>query len=242
MHRLFGITVLIACSVVPAFSQSAPQRRHAPLVVGWHDEMNDPGPWRPIGLENQPDVYAARPGVVTLRLPHVPDGFPYQFQWSGVTRSISADLGHFPVLIARVDSLEEGTYAHLEVEERDFSGRPVRTLRSPTLVRPGLTILDLGKEIGPSVRRLTLRLIVGGKLAGAQCDYNWIRFIRSEDVAWLREAPDIQTVISREPSGDVRVPPYTDESIRPATTQKLVRPARSPLIYDPAPVERQPKR
>ncbi len=186
-----------------ALRQTSTKRLEAaPLAVGWHDEMNDPGNWRPLGSENPPDVYASRPGLLTLRLPHVPEGYSYAYQWSGVTRSISADLARYPVLIARVSSVEPGSYAHLDVEECDVSGHVTRSWRSPTLTQAGLTLIDLGRAIGPEVRRLTLRLIVGGALAGAKCEYNWVRFVGRRDLAYLQECPDLQTVVSREPDGD----------------------------------------
>lgn len=214
MCKYFWIAILIAVTVSSSFCQTTTNRRHPrPLVVGWHDEMNDPGLWHPIGLENQPDIYAAEPGLLTLRLPHVPDGYTYQYQWSGVTRSLSADLGHYPVLVANVSSLDAGSYAHLDIEERGINGRPSHTWRSPTLTKPGLTIVDLGKEIEPTVRRLNLRLIVGGRLAGAKCEYNWVRFVRREDVAYLQEAPNLQNVTSREPNGEPLSPGKPDAPI-----------------------------
>lgn len=205
-HFLFALLALASGS---ALSQPPSKRRPTtPLTIGWHDEMNATENWKPLYPENQPDLYAERPGVLTLRLPHVPIGFPYQYQWSGVTRSISADLAHWPILIANVGSLDAGSYAHLDIEEHDLAGRTVRTFRSPTLTQPGLTSIDLGKAIDASVRRLTIRLIVGGKLAGAKCSYNWVRFVRREDLAYLLEVPDLQSVTSREPSGDApRRPP-----------------------------------
>src|SRR5579871_854294 len=188
MLKIFCVLSLLSLTIAASLGQPNTKRRqHPPLVVGWHDEMKDIRTWKPLGLENQPDIYASHSGVLTLRLPHVPEGFPYEFQWSGVTRSISADLAQYPVLVARVSSLDSGSYAHLDIEERDYFGRVAHTWRSPTLTHPGLTLIDLGKEIGPSVRRLTLRLIVGGKLEGAKCEYNWVRFVRREDVAYLQE-------------------------------------------------------
>ena len=164
--------------------------------------MNDRALWKPLGTENPPDIYASRPGLLTLRLPHVPDGYRYTYQWSGVARSISADLATYPVLIARVSSIDEGSYAHLLIDERDVSGHMVRSWRSPTLTRPGLTFIDLGKEIAPDVRRLTLQLVVGGKLSGAKCEYDWMRFVRRKDVAYLQEVPGLQDIVSKEPCGD----------------------------------------
>src|SRR5437764_312388 len=89
MRRLIWLGIL-AC-VAPTLGQgrSRPRdvARRAPMVVGWHDEMNDPARWRPIGSENAPDIYSEKHGVLSLRLPHVPGGYRYAYQWSGVTRS-----------------------------------------------------------------------------------------------------------------------------------------------------------
>ncbi len=211
-----GITfALLLLESVPCFSQTPPKSHtSAPLVVGWHDEMNRPENWKPLALENQPDIYAESPGLLTLRLPHVPEGFPYEYQWSGVTRSLSADLAHYPVLVANVGSMDAGSYAHLDIEEHDFSGHVTHTWRSPTLTHPGLTSIDLGKAIDSSVRRLTVRLIVGGKLAGAKCSYNWVRFVRREDLVYLQEVPGLQYVTSREPISDISTPPQSDHAQR----------------------------
>lgn len=194
---------LFAVGVGSAFGQANGKAgQTAALAIGWHDEMNDPGLWHQLGMENPPDVYAARKGSVTLRLPHVPDGYPYQFQWSGVTRAVSADLGRYPILMARISSLEEGSYAHLDVEERDITGKAVRSWRSPTLTRPGITLVDMGKAAGADTRRLTLRLIIGGKLTGARGEYDWVRFVNRNDAAFLQAHADWQKVTSTEPLGD----------------------------------------
>lgn len=165
-----------------------------PLTVGWHDELNSIREWQPIGLENAADVFAARPGAMTLRLPRVPDGFPYTYQWSGVTRTVVVDLDRYPVIVARLTSIGKGSYAHLDIEERDFSGKAVRILRSNTLKEPGLSIADVGRSWGGYTRRIVLRLIVGGELSGASCEYAWVRFIRREDLPRLKEIPDMQSI------------------------------------------------
>lgn len=179
---------------------------HAPLVVGWHDEMNDAGSWQIIVVDNAPDVYAAHKGALTLRLPHVPEGFPYTYQWNGVMRTVSADLGRYPVLMAYVRDLDAGSYAHLTVEEHDAGGRTTRALRSTTITKAGLTFVDVGREWGGDVRRVTLRLIVGGGLNGARCEYDWVRFVRRADAAYLQEVPDFQAVTSTEPTGSAPIP------------------------------------
>ena len=77
--------------------------------------------------------------------------------------------------------------------------------------------LHVGNYFGamePAVRRLTLRLIVGGKLDGAKCSYNWVRFIKRENLAYLQEVPDLQTVVSNEPLGDSPVKQKNDRTQR----------------------------
>ena len=180
----------MTCSAVVA----RPRTRHAALVVGWHDEMNDLSTWQSLGGINGPDIFAARAGAMTLRLPQVPQGYPYTYQWGGVTRQASVDLGRYPVLVACVSRVGDGSYAHLELEERDFSGKSVRTLRAPTLQGKGLSVMDVGQAWGPQTRRINLRLIVGGALSGTSCEYAWVRFVRREDVAKLQAQTSDQQV------------------------------------------------
>ena len=70
----------------------------------------------------------------------------------------------------------------------------MHTLRTPTLQAPGLSAFDLGKEYGPHVWRLVLRINVGGAPAGAACECSWVRFVRREDLPLLQERPDWQPV------------------------------------------------
>lgn len=170
----------MACGAVIA------KPKRSVITVGWHDEMNDLSAWQPLGGVNEPDVFAARFGAMTLRLPHVAEGFPYTYQWGGVTRRASVDLSRYPVLVACVSRVQDGSYAHLDMEERDFAGRPIRSLRTPTLQGRGLSILDVGQAWGPQTRRIHLRLIVGGSPSGASCEYAWVRFVRREDVPKLQ--------------------------------------------------------
>ena len=167
------------------------------VVAGWSDELNSLSGWSPREGGMKAEAYAEIPGSMTLRLAHVPDGFPYSYQWGGVTREATVDLGRYPVLVARVLSLRKGSYTHLDVESRDYSGKPVTTLRTPTLTEPGLIVFDLGDTLGTDVRRLTLRINVGGALEGAQCAYGWVRFLRREDLPALRSRPDAQRVSLR---------------------------------------------
>lgn len=130
--------------------------------------------WPPIQMENQPEVYRERTGVVWMRLPHVPQGWPYQYQWSGITHDAIVDLDRFPILVARVARVMGKSYAHMDIEESDLGGKPAWTERSSTLQQSGLSIGDIGKD-HPGVRRLHLRLIVGGPNEGASAAYTYVR-------------------------------------------------------------------
>ncbi|MBS1722151.1 MAG: hypothetical protein JSS66_03985 [Armatimonadetes bacterium] len=159
------------------------------MTCGWLDEMNNTFIWKPIAMENQPEVYSEQRGLLSMRLPHVPDGWPYAYQWSGVTRDIIVDLDRYPVLVARVSQLQQGSYAHLDIAELDIHGKESWTTRSTTLQTPGLSVADVGKE-RHGVRRLRLRLIVGGPNEGCSCSYSYVRFVSEEDQARLQKEPD----------------------------------------------------
>jgi hypothetical protein len=148
--------------------------------------MNDVRPWQPLPGINEPDVLTPTRGAMTLRMPPVAPGFPYTYQWGGVTRRATVDLGPFPVLVAFVRRIGDGSYAHLDLEERDIAGRAARTLRTPTLQSRGLIVLDVGRAWGPQTRRIHLRLITGGPLTGAACEYAWVRFVPREDLSRLQ--------------------------------------------------------
>lgn len=168
--------------------------RPAAIGVGWHDEMNDISAWKARNGGMPAEMFASRPGEMKLRLAHVPDGYPFAYQWGGVTRAATVDLGRYPILVMRVSGMGPGSYCHMDVEQFDYSGKPVKTLRMPTLESPGVAVFDLGKEYGPYVWRLVLRINVGGKLEGAEAEVSWIRFVRREDVPLLKEVPDLQAV------------------------------------------------
>ena len=159
--------------------------RSAP--VGWNDEMDVLSAWTYLAIGNRPQIWRREGGGMGLRLPQVPDEWPYQYQWSGVTREAIVDLGKYPVLLAKVDELHG--YAHLDLEERDNEGKAVRGKRSPTLTAPGIIRFDLGDE-AKNVRRLTLRLIVGGPNEGASAVYRWIRFASRETADLIERNPD----------------------------------------------------
>ncbi|MBV9468357.1 MAG: hypothetical protein JO316_15505 [Abitibacteriaceae bacterium] len=185
----------------PARLQGTPQHslqpgeRALPVLVGWNDEMNDAGAWQQATTANPVDVFGTHPGLLSLRLPHVAQNFPYSYQWSGLQRDITVDLAHYPVAIARISQLQEGSYAQIRIVEHDYTGHEVQTWTTQALTSPGLAILDIGKEWGVAdTRRFTLQMIVGGPLYGASCDYDWVRFVNREEVPFLQAHPNWQQV------------------------------------------------
>lgn len=181
--------MLFALPPAPPAQATKPSRVTAnPVRVGWQDEMEVLSAWHPLPVGNKPQVWRREEGGLGLRLPQVPDGWPYQYQWSGVTREAIVDLGKYPVLLVKVDAVSPG-YAHLDIEERDNMGHAVRGKRTPALTGPGLIKLDLGDD-AKNVRRLTLRLIVGGPNEGAMVAYRWVRFVGREDAAKIEANPD----------------------------------------------------
>jgi len=52
------------------------------VVAGWCDELNSLSGWSPREGGMKAEAYAEIPGSMTLRLAHVPDGFPYSYRSS----------------------------------------------------------------------------------------------------------------------------------------------------------------
>lgn len=169
--------------------------RALPLLVGWNDEMDSGTAWQQLTTANPVDVFASRPGLLSLRLPHVPQKYPYSYQWSGLQREVTVDLARYPVAVARISRMQENSYAQLSIAEYDYAGHEVKSWISLGLTSPGLAIVDIGKEWGVAdTRRFKLRLIVGGALQGASCEYDWVRFVNREDVPFLQAHHDWQKV------------------------------------------------
>lgn len=145
-----------------------------PIKLGWHDELNNLKPWHVLAVENRPGVTAPARGSLKLSLSKVPTGWPYTFQWSGVQRDVTVDIGRHPFLAAQV--AEVAGYGHLDIDVLDRQGKAVKTLRTSTLQAPGVCFIDLSKDLDPAVYRLRLRLIVGGPNEGCSVTYNWVRF------------------------------------------------------------------
>jgi len=172
------------------------------IKVGWNDELNRPSLWEALAMENRAKVDTTTKGALNLSLGHVPEGWPYEYQWSGVSREAKVDIGKFPVLSAWVSQVSG--YAHLDVDVIDAAGKPVKTLRSSTLTSPGVSNVDLRQGLDPAVYRLRLRLIVGGPNDGCSATYNWVRFTDPKAAEFLNSHPDWQYVIPEHLWGFLR--------------------------------------
>ena len=170
---LFVIPVIFAQS---PRAHAAAQRVVSIAAAGWQDDMRDAHRWSSVSASMPVELSAGTSGL-EMSLPHVPPGFPFAYQWSGITRKAVVDLGRFPVLMARVSRMRSGSYAHIEVYERAYDGTLFRSARGSTLRGPGITSLDLGDTWGRDARRVEIRLIVGGPLEGAACEYAWVRAV-----------------------------------------------------------------
>lgn len=132
--------------------------------------------WSHLAIENKPAISKRKHGLLELELKQVPNGWPYEYQWSGITRHVRVDIAKFPVLQASVPRLVG--YAHLDIEVLDSSGKAVKGVRSTTITSPGTIVANLGDSLDPAIYRLRLRLIVRGPNSGCKAVYDWIRFVR----------------------------------------------------------------
>lgn len=164
------------------------QLREPTVVVGWCDELNSATYWSPLAMENQARVNVPYPGYVLLSLGHVPDNWPYAYQWSGISQDAQVDVARFPVLMARVQWVQG--YAHMDIDVLDARGKAVKTLRSSTLNERGLSKIDLSQTLDPGTYRLRLRLIVGGDNSGCSATYDWVRFVDQKGAEFLDAHPD----------------------------------------------------
>ena len=122
------------------------------IRVGWNDELNSPRAWSPLAMENKATVLQPKQGALKLVLGITPAGWPYQYQWSGVSRDATVDVARFPVVSARVKDVRG--YAHLDIDVLDASGKAVKTVRTVALNADGITSVDLGQTLDPATYSL----------------------------------------------------------------------------------------
>lgn len=174
---------------------SVPPKQDASAIqCGWHDELNDPLRWSDLAMDNKARLNEPSEGRFILSLGHVPANWPYEFQWSGVSQDAFDSIDRFPVLMARVEYVQPGSYAHMDIDVVDSSGKAVKTFRSSTLRGPGLSTIDFTGQLDPAFYHLRLRLIVGGDNVGCAATYDWVRFVSQKDAAFLNQHPDWEKV------------------------------------------------
>jgi len=197
------LLTLFASSVLGWSGSDAqiPVVRDRPFVaVGWHDEMDDRFRWSPLNMENRAFTAAPVPGALFLGLERVPAGWPYAFQWSGVSQDLTVDVANFPFLMARVSQVQG--YAHLDIDLLGPKGEVQNTTRSTTVQASGMSTVDLTSFVPAGVQRFRLRLIVGGPNSGCCATYRWVRFVSKADAEFLRAHPDWSRV--RRPGNMLR--------------------------------------
>ncbi len=155
--------------------------------IGWHDEMNRQYEWTHLSSSNKPDLDWSKPGFLGLTLHHVPRGWPYQYQWSGVTKTVEINVVENPILSAHVSELKG--YAHLDIDVLDDKGKTLIQLRSNTLQSPGTCSVKLGEHVFPGTYSFRIRLIVGGPNEGCSATYDWIRGTTKDDDKQLIDYP-----------------------------------------------------
>jgi hypothetical protein len=181
------ITSVLIASVLVALQGVSPFQQHA-ILVGWADELDQPGRWSPLGVLNQARLNVAEPGKLLLSLGQVPTDWPYTYQWGGFAQDATVDVARFPVLMARV--LWVVGYAHMDIDVLDGNGKAVKTIRSSTLNGPGISTIDLSGALDPATYHLRLRLIVGGQNSGCSATYDWVRFLKKDDADFMSKNPN----------------------------------------------------
>ena len=214
-HRRFAsvavIVALIGLAVSPGGAQANANRNAAKqtqaLAAGWRDELNQGAvrrwTWSP--PRGRADLSAPKSGVLRLRLGEqsesgqIPEPAQRTYYWASVYRYVTVDLDRFPVLAVRVVHVQgDNTWWDAIVQEyRGGTGHGPETRASLTNAQvPGLLLFDVPAETGMSGKKqLRLRLNVAGLQPGGAVDYTYVRFIRREDAARLRDVPDLQNVV-----------------------------------------------
>ena len=170
---MLAIAAIVLCH--PVSGLSAQTRTE----YGWHDELGGVRRWQPLAMGNRAIVDQPSTGTMRLALRHVPAGWPYAYQWSGVTRDVTVDIARFPLLQASVVELHG--YAHLDIEVLDAKGKPVKGFRASTLQNPGLSTFNFRGLLDPATYHHRLRLIVGGPNEGCSATYDWVRFMAAQN-------------------------------------------------------------
>ena len=182
--------LIFVCAFLQPVTDPAPVTTATSPAPGlFHDEMDKTSLWSLSDAPHDPFVSADAPGVLTLIMPQVAQGFTQSYQWGEVSRTVVINTDALPVLVARVSRLSDGGYAHIIVEIRDSAGEIIKSSTSTALHGAGYTTVNLQNEFGTGLLRLKIRLIVGGANSGAWCDYDYLRAMTINDFTALQNAP-----------------------------------------------------
>ena len=214
-HRRFASVAVIVAWVGLAVSSGGAQtevnrnaaKQTEALATGWHDELNRNAArqwmWSP--PQGRADLSAPKPGILRLRLGEqsesgqTPEPAQRAYYWASAYRYVTVDLDRFPVLAVRAVHVQgDNTWWDAIVQEyRGGTGHGPETRASLTNAQvPGLLLFDVPAETGMrGKKQLRLRLNVAGLQRGGAVDYTYVRFIRREDAARLRDVPDLQSVV-----------------------------------------------
>ncbi len=189
---LSGFAAIALLSLQPAVEHKLDfQSRQGPIMLGWNDEFNSSSQWHSLEVDNRVGVAEGK-GKVKLVLGPVPKDWPWQYQWSGLQQDIRIDISRYSYLLAKVDDIYG--YAHLDIEVLNAEKKPVKSFRTSTLQKAGISFIDLSSQLDPAVYSLRIRLIVGGANTGCSATYDWIRFTSSADGPFLQAHPDYSAV------------------------------------------------
>ncbi len=222
-----GIVVCLAVSAISCVLQGMQAQtttrhraqRHA-LVVGWHDEFNEPGDWQPWTRPGATDIMSVSNGALRVTLGNTSHFFKeFGHYRAGVWTEFDVDLNRYPVLAVRANHFHGGSSWDAEVFEfRDKSAPNVRDVANGgSIPVPGNAeqlaadrVANSGArntaetvftvvQPNPNVKRggkshVRLQLNLSGPKHGAFADYAWARFITREEVEALRNNPTSRNV------------------------------------------------
>lgn len=201
MIRQLYAAILIFVSAGMCFArQGDPKKASATLVVGWHDEMDSPN-WPVMPKPHTPDISARHKGFLRLSLGDCAmEPSPAPFSYATVSGEAEVDVERYPILAVRAVALKGPSWWDVSIQgenrNRQAFGKEIKT---PSLNHDGIILFDLAPHIkqGPEVgsRFVRIRLNIAGTKKGGSVEYDWIRFVRRQDLERLRENPHISEFI-----------------------------------------------
>ncbi len=194
-------------------------RREA-LVVGWHDEFKVLDGWQPWTASGQFDILRGAVGTMTVVLGKTSMYMSaFKHYRAGVYQDIAVDVDHFPVVAIQVLKLHRLASCDVGVQQyRDPAARDARVPGTGSIPIPGnpnhlaADLIGSGSSKTPGILfiRLTPRpsdvgkkalhvmINVSGPNPQGYADFGWIRFIRDEDVEFVRLHPDFNRIQTAE--------------------------------------------